>query len=92
MASVVLRENQSVITKQMIADGTMRNNPAAASAAARTAGRGSKTSQDRQMQSEIARLISPKQRIADGGKYADGRDATNRRQYQRARRAREKNQ
>lgn len=86
LASESLRESQSQRTREMIADGTMRNDPLAASEAARNAGRGYRTTADRAAQAERATNI-PRTIIPDGGRRADGRDAVRARLAQRRRRA-----
>lgn len=86
MAPDDIRSAQSVITKRMIADGTLKNDPIAASEAARHAGRGYRTAEDLARQAEIARNI-PRKMIPDGGKRADGTDAVKARVAQRRRRA-----
>lgn len=86
LAADDLRAAQSERTRRMIAEGVMHNDPRAASEAARTAGRGRRSSQDLARQAEIARRI-PHQTIPEGGKRADGRDAARAREAQRRRRA-----
>ena len=89
LAGRAIREAQSVQTRRMIADGTMNNDPGAASEAARNAGRGYRTRADLAAQAEIARAI-PHATIPNGGKRADGRDAVKAREAQRRRRAKQR--
>lgn len=91
LASDNLRNAQSAQTLAMIADGTLRNDPLAASEAARSAGRGYRTRADLAAQAERAARI-PHAVIPDGGKRADGKDATKAREAQRRRRAAAKKQ
>ena len=86
LAADDLREAQSALTRQMIDAGVMKADPAAASEAARGAGRGHRTAEQRAAQAERARAI-PHETIPDGGKRADGRDAVRAREAQRRRRA-----
>ena len=90
LASDDLRAAQSILTTRMIADGTMNNDPLAASEAARNAGRGQRTAEDLAEQAKRARKI-PHKMIPDGGKRADGRDAVRAREAQRQRRAKRRN-
>lgn len=89
LASSDLRAAQSERTRQMIADGSLNNDPLAASEAARHAGRGRRTAADLAEQAERAKRI-PHETIPDGGKRADGRDAVRAREAQRRRRATER--
>ena len=87
LAADDLRAEQSRRILEMHADGSLNNDPAAASAAARAAGRGRRTAADLAEQAERARRI-PHRTIPPGGRRADGRDADHAREYQRQRRRR----
>lgn len=89
LAADSLRAAQSERTRRMIEDGTLHNDPLAASETARHAGRGRRTAADLAEQAERARRI-PHETIQDGGKRADGRDAARAREAQRRRRAAER--
>jgi len=85
LAAIELREAQSLRTRAMIADGTLRNDPLRASEAARAAGRGTRSSADLARQAEHARKL-PRKQLPPGSKRADGRDADRAREVQRIRR------
>lgn len=72
----------------MLADGSLKNDPAAASEAARYAGRGQRTPEDLARQAELARSL-PRKQLPPGAKRADGRDADRAREAQRRRRSKD---